>query len=373
MVDAVALIHLAYRLGPDLMTDQPFDLPRYRSGDAEIDAALADAVASFGDHHDPELVFEMMASVARMARNGTVRRDLKLVNSAVKELRYAMETFAPYEDRRKVSIFGSARTPADSPEYSSAREFGEAMVQQGWMAITGAGPGIMTAGIEGAGPANSFGVNILLPFESGEPPGMAGDPKLINFRYFFTRKLMFMKESHGYALFPGGFGTLDETFELLTLMQTGRTYLAPVVLLDAGSTYWESWSDFVHRELGDRNLISMADLELARICHTTEQATEEICAFYRRYHSMRFVGKRLVLRLTEALTPAEIAELAAEFDDIVETGSIEAIDTTESETADDDVIDLPRLAFAFDKRSYGRLRLLIDRINHHERSPDAVI
>lgn len=352
--------------------DLPFAVGRYRSGDDDLDAALAEVVERIGPPHEHELLFEMLVSVARLGRGGTPRRDLKLLNSAVKELRYAMEVFEPFEDRRKVSIFGSARTPADAPEYRGAREFAAAMAEHGWMAITGAGPGIMTAGIEGAGPDNSFGVNILLPFESGEPPGLAGDRKLINFKYFFSRKLMFMKESHGYALFPGGFGTLDEAFELLTLMQTGRTYLAPVVLLDAGSTYWESWSDFVRRELGERGLISPADLELARICHTTEEATTEIRAFYRRYHSMRFVGKRLVLRLTEELDAAEVAELDREFADIVESGSIERVDATESEVADDDVVDLPRLALVFDRRSYGRLRLLLDRVNGHQRSPDAV-
>ncbi len=350
------------------MTDTPswFSLPRYRTGDDAIDQALAGVIGLIDNRENAELVFEMLATAARLGRNETGRGDLKLLNSALKELRYAIRAFAPYEDHRKVSIFGSARIHADSPEYRLAHDFAEGMVGRNWMVITGAGPGIMTAGIIGAGAENSFGVNIVLPFESGSPPGLEGDPKLINFRYFFSRKLMFMKESHGYALFPGGFGTLDETFELLTLMQTGRTYLAPVVMLDADTSYWETWTHFVEYELGERGLISAADLDLARICHTVDDAVDEICSFYRTYHSMRFVGKRLVLRLGHELDRDEVAEIDKEFSDIVESGHIAAIDTTDAEIADDDVVDLPRLAFAFDRRSYGRLRQMIDRINHHE-------
>ncbi|MDH3754499.1 MAG: LOG family protein [Acidimicrobiia bacterium] len=341
-------------------------LPRYRTGNDDTDALLLELVDQLGNDTDRDIVFELLVSVARLGTNGTDRGDLKLVNSALKELRYAFEVFGPYAERRKVSIFGSARTSRDSPQYAAARDFAAAMVAKEWMVITGAGPGIMTAGIEGAGASNSFGVNIQLPFESGATAAIADDPKLVNFKYFFTRKLTFMKESHGYALFPGGFGTLDEAFELLTLMQTGRTYLAPVVLLDAGASYWETWLHFIERELGDRGLISSADLDLVRITDDIGAAVDEICDFYRTYHSSRYVGRRLVLRLSDEPSGADVSALNREFADILESGSIDRIDATDSELADDDVVDLPRLALHFDRRSFGRLRHLVDRLNHHE-------
>ncbi len=348
----------------DPIRPMPAQYPRYRTGRPDLDELIGAAVDGLGDHPDRNLVFEMMASAARLGLEGAHRGELKLVNAALKELRYSFHVFAPYRDIRKVSIFGSARTKPDRPEYVAAREFAAAMVDEGWMAITGAGPGIMTAGIEGAGAENSFGVNILLPFESDAAGPIAGDPKLINFKYFFTRKLMFMKESHGYALFPGGFGTMDEAFELLTLMQTGRTYLAPVALVDPpGSSYWDTWIHFVERELGGAGLISPADLSLVRLTGDVESAVETLCGFYRTYHSMRFVGRRLVLRLHHELAASEIKTLNDEFADLLEAGRIEAIDATAAEIEDDDVADLPRLALMFDRRSYGRLREMVDRLN----------
>ena len=338
--------------------------PRYRTGRPELDDQIAATVDAIGDHPDRNLLFEMVVSATRLGLEGADRGELKLLNAALKELRYSFEVFGPYRDIRKVSIFGSARTQPDQPEYIAAREFGAAMVEKGWMAITGAGPGIMTAGIEGAGAENSFGVNILLPFESEASGPIADDPKLINFKYFFTRKLMFMKESHGYALFPGGFGTMDEAFELLTLMQTGRTYLAPVALVDPpGSSYWDTWLHFVERELCDAGLVSAADLSLVQLTGDVEDAVDTLCDFYRNYHSMRFVGGRLVLRLQHALDADHVASLNSEFSGILADGRIESIEATAAEIADDDVPELPRLAMAFDRRSYGRLRELVDRLN----------
>lgn len=339
--------------------------PRYRTGDDALDQQILDLLEAAGDPNHRDLLFELVVSAVRMGKDNVGRGDVKLVNSAIKELRYSFHVFEPYKAVRKVTLFGSARTPVDDPDYASAREFGGAMAARDWMVMTGAGPGIMAAGIEGAGADNSFGINIMLPFEASATPFIADDPKLINFRYFFTRKLTFMKESDGYALFPGGFGTMDECFELLTLMQTGKSYLTPVVLVDPpGSTYWEHWMDFAREELLANNLISAADLSLVRIAHTTEEATDEVCRFYDTYHSMRFVGRRLVLRLEREPSSAEVAELNKEFDDILE-GDIELIGATPAEVDDEDFVDLPRLSLPFDRHGFARLRQMIDRLNKH--------
>lgn len=317
-----------------------------------------------GAEADADLVFEMVVSTVRMGREAADRGDLKLVNSALKELRYSLLVFEPYEDTRKVAIFGSARIAPGDRSYIVARDFGRAMAERDWMVITGAGPGIMAAGVEGAGADRAFGVNILLPFESEATPLLAGDPKLINYRYFFTRKLTFMKESNAFALLPGGFGTMDEAFELLTLMQTGRTPLAPVVLLEAeDSTYWRTWLDFVERELLQRGLIAAEDLSFVRICDTVEEAVQEVSRFYAVYHSMRYVGRRLVLRLDRVLHDDQLEEINAAFSDIVVSGRIERTPAAASEIEDEDVPHLPRITFAFDRTHYARLRALIDHLN----------
>ena len=340
------------------------DLPSYRTGVDHIDATLAEVAAAVGRPEDTALLFEMLASAYRMGAEGLDRGELKLVNSALKEIRYSFGLFDQYRDIHKVCIFGSARTRPDEPAYQCAVDLGAAMADHEWMVMTGAGPGIMQAGIEGAGAENSFGINIVLPFEADAASVIAGDPKLINFRYFFTRKLAFMKESHGFALLPGGFGTMDESFELLTLMQTGKQPIAPIVLLDPpGGSYWATWQDFVERELLDNNLISPADMALVSLTDSVEEAVDEICGFYTTYHSARYVGQRLILRLSDDIDDDVLAELDREFADIVVKGGIERVDATESEIDDHDNVDLPRLALYFDKASYSRLRLLIDRIN----------
>ncbi len=337
---------------------------RYRTGDEALDQQIVDLLEAAGVHRDADLVFEMLVSATRMGREAVDRGDLKLVNAALKELRYSFLVFEPYRRVRKVSIFGSARTKVDDPGYRVARDFGRAMADRGWMVITGGGPGIMEAGIDGAGADRAFGVNIVLPFEQEPTPLLVGDPKLINFRYFFTRKLSFMKESSAFAMLPGGFGTLDETYELLTLMQTGRTPIVPVVLIEPqGSTYWESWLHFTETELAGRSLISPEDLSLVRICPTIDEAVREICAFYARYHSMRFVGRRLVLRLTSPVDDDELDALNREFADIIAGSPIERTEASAGEVDDDDVPGLPRIALGFDRRSFARLRHLIDRLN----------
>ncbi len=336
----------------------------YRTGNDDIDREILDLVEVI-DPADRELVFEMVVTAMRLGREDVERGDLKLVTAAIKELRYSFQVFAPYADVMKCTIFGSARIEHGDPAYRCAHDFARAIAAAGWMVITGAGPGIMQAGHEGAGRDNSFGVNIMLPFETDANPVIAGDPKLINFRYFFTRKVMFMKESHGYVLLPGGFGTMDETFELLTLIQTGKTPPAPVVLLDPpGGTYWQNWRRFIEQELRDGGLISSDDLCLVRLTDSVDEAVAEICSFYNTYHSMRFVGPRLVIRLKREVGDDELVILNHDFSDIVKTGAIERIGPTEPEMRDGDEIDLHRIAFRFDRHALARLRRLIDRLNH---------
>jgi uncharacterized protein (TIGR00730 family) len=266
-----------------------------------------------------------------------------------------------------VAIFGSARTQPDDPLYHQARRFAEAVAARDWMVITGAGPGIMEAGIEGAGPDHAFGVSIRLPFEAASTQFIADDPKLINFRYFFTRKLAFVKEADAFVLLPGGYGTMDETFELLTLMQTGKAQPGPVVLLDTpGGTYWEGWLEFVRGELLTNQYVSGPDLELLFVTDDVDAAVGEVTEFFANYHSQRFVEGRLVLRVRRAPPPAGLAALSDEFGDIVRRGAIERVDPSPAEIADDDALDLERVAFWFDRHGWSRLRELIDRLNGHE-------
>jgi uncharacterized protein (TIGR00730 family) len=252
----------------------------------------------------------------------------------------------------------------DDPLYEQARLFAAAMAERDWMVITGAGPGIMSAGIEGAGTENSFGVNIRLPFEAAASQFIADDPKLINFRYFFTRKLAFMKESHGFVLLPGGFGTMDEAFELLTLVQTGKSHPAPIVLLEVpGGTYWASWREFVEKELAARRLISGDDLGLVKITDDINDAVDEIEGFYANYHSLRFVDRALVLRMRQLPSEEGLERLNEEFADIITQGRIEPAQPSPAEVADHDHVELARLRFRFDRTHWSRLRQLINALN----------
>ncbi|HEX5094850.1 MAG TPA: TIGR00730 family Rossman fold protein [Acidimicrobiia bacterium] len=343
-------------------------LPRYRTGDAEIDEQIADLIAKLGDDvRDTDLLFELVVSTVRLARDHASRGDLKMANAALKEMRYAFAVFEPYRSARKAAIFGSARTRRDDPLYEQTVRLAEALAAADWMVITGAGPGIMEAGIEGAGAASSFGVGIRLPFEAATSQFLADDPKLVNFRYFFTRKVTFVKESHAFILLPGGFGTLDEAFELLTLVQTGKSQPAPIVLLDVpGGTYWLTWLEFVHRELRDRGYISAEDLDLVKITDDVDVALAEVTGFYRNFHSLRFVAGDLVLRIHEQPTEPELAALNDEFADIVSRGRIEIAEASPAEIADRDYPELPRLRFRFDRHGFARLRKLIDRLNAPE-------
>ncbi|HEX9258787.1 MAG TPA: TIGR00730 family Rossman fold protein, partial [Acidimicrobiales bacterium] len=266
----------------------------------------------------------------------------------------------------KVAIFGSARTKPDDPLYQQTRIAAQALAEQGWMVVTGAGPGIMAAGMEGAGREHSFGVSIRLPFEQGANPIIAHDEKLVSMKYFFTRKLMLIKESKGFICLPGGFGTLDETFELLTLTQTGKGVPVPIVFLDVpGGTYWQHARQFIDGELVSRRLVDPTDLELFFITDDPVEAVEEVTRFYANYDSMRYVGDRLVLRLRKAPDDEQLALLNERFGHLCATGRIERTDALAPEVADHDALGCERIVLHFAKRYFGQLRALIDALNEN--------
>jgi uncharacterized protein (TIGR00730 family) len=344
-------------------------LPRYRTGDAELDRRVEELIDALPVDRNADLIFELVTSAIRLAQDGASRGDLKVANASLKELRYAFQVFAPYRAARKASIFGSARTRPDDPLYDQARRLASALAEHDWMIITGAGPGIMTAGIEGAGVDHAFGVSIRLPFEATTSEFLEGDPKLVNFRYFFTRKLTFVKESDGFALLPGGFGTLDEAFETLTLIQTGKAQPAPIVLLDVpGGTYWHGWNEFVEAELDQRGYISPEDMKFVLITDDVDVAVEELTSFYANYHSMRFVEGELVLRMHHAPEGAQLDALNDVFATIVTRGKIEKVGPSKVEIKDKDFPELERLRFRFDRRNWARIRELIDAVNEPYRS-----
>jgi len=305
---------------------------------------------------------QMLTTVLKMFEDGAEVGDLKISNSALKELRYAFKVFAPYRDVPKVTVFGSARTPADHPFSALARDLGRRMVEAGWMVVTGAGSGVMGGAQAGAGREKSFGLNIRLPFEQEANPWIADDPKLITFKYFFTRKLFLLKESAAVCYLPGGFGTCDEAFEVLTLIQTGKTRLIPVILLDVpGGTYWKTWETFVRGQMVEQDLISGEDVHLYRLANSVEEAAREILGFYRVFHSQRVVGEHLVLRLRRPLSEQALADLQREFEDILKGPAEQVPGPLPAEG--DEYPDLPRLVLPFNRTNYGRLRLLIDSLN----------
>ena len=306
----------------------------------------------------------MIGTLSDLAKEGTSVGDLKIVGAALAEMTEAFRVFRPYRSIRKMTMFGSARTLPDDPVYILARDLASQLAQAEWMIVTGAGPGIMAAGIEGAGADRSFGINIRLPFEQGANPFIAQDPKLVEMRYFFTRKLMLIKESHAYAILPGGFGTQDESFELLTLLQTGKAEPAPVVMMETpGGTYWQGWLRFLEEEAIGSGWVSPDDVSLFKVATTAEEAAAEILGFYRNYHSCRWVGDLLVLRLQTAPSRDELADLNQRFDDIITRGTIRSASAFPPERSSNDHPELPRLALRFDKWHFARLRQLIDAIN----------
>ncbi len=305
---------------------------------------------------------QLLTTALKLHEDGAGTGDLKITNTALKELRYAYKVFAPYAAVRKVTVFGSARAASSEQAVTSARLFGKRMTEESWMVVTGAGAGIMGAAQEGAGGEQSFGLNIRLPFEQEANPWIASDPKLITFKYFFTRKLFLVKEASGVALFPGGFGTMDETFELLTLMQTGKSALVPVVLIEAGpKPYWRIWHRWIAGTLVERGLIDPEDTSLFKIVDTPDEAVAEITGFYRVYHSARIVGDDLVLRLTRSLQAAQVADLQDKFADILKGQARLEPGPVPREL--NEFPELARLILPFDHRSFGRLRQLIDFVN----------
>jgi len=313
---------------------------------------------------DGDMVGEIVETALKLLRDQTNRADIKLINKSLKELRYAMKVFAPYREVRKVSIFGSARTPDTHDDYKAASKFGKAMVADGWMVITGAGGGIMAAGHGGAGAEPSFGLAIRLPFEQATNPHIANDPKLINFKYFFTRKLMFVRSSHAIALFPGGFGTMDEGFEVLTLVQTGKSVPMPIVYIDRpGGDYWKSWQKYVDRQLLERGLIGHDDLRLYKITDNVEEAVHEVTHFYSNYHSVRYVKDDLIMRLHRQPTEAQLDEINHTFKDLCMKGTFKVSGALHAERDEPSLAHLHRLVFHFNKRDHGRLRILIDHLN----------
>jgi hypothetical protein len=328
--------------------------------------AIFQLVREFAPGENEDLLAQMIVTICRLAADKADRGDIKILNTALRELRYAFKVFAPYGQFHKVSIFGSSRTAEDDPRYIQAARFAELIQAEGWMVITGAGDGIMRAGHHGAKRAASFGVAISLPFEQSTNDIIADDPKLVNFKYFFTRKLMFIKEAEAVVLFPGGFGTQDEGFEALTLVQTMKAPPVPIVLCDEpGGSYWTDWRRFVDQDLLAHGMIDPDDVNLFRITDSAEEAVAEITGFYRVYHSSRFVGDDLVIRLNGPVSAETLSQINEEFSDILTGGRFEL---RQGPVAGEELAlpDKPRLVFRFNRRSTGRLRMLINAINGAE-------
>ncbi|MEP6699459.1 MAG: TIGR00730 family Rossman fold protein [Verrucomicrobiota bacterium] len=342
--------------------DQP---SRHQSN---IDPAFAERVrqlvADWGAEKSPELIEEMITTALKMSRDKMGTGDLKLMNRSLKEMRYAARIFSGYRAFRKVCVFGSARTPPSEAQYKVAENFAREMVAHNYMVITGGGDGIMGAAQLGAGREHGFGLNIRLPFEQRANPIIEGDPKLINFNYFFTRKLNFVKETHALALFPGGFGTMDEGFEVLTLMQTGKARIIPMVLLDKpGGSYWETWLEFLHEHLFKLGYIGEEDFHFFKSVPDVTAAVEEILHFYSVYQSSRWVGEQLVIRLVKKLPEKAVAQLNEDFADVVRAGAIVQGAALRQEKNEPEIWELPRLILSPHRRSFGRFRQLIDAIN----------
>ena len=326
-----------------------------------IDRLIRDA----GEVRHPDFVREMILAALKSGQESEDRIDLKIMNSTLKEMRFTTKVFSPYRGVRKVTVFGSARTRPREPIYRMAQEFGRRLSEAGYMVITGGGPGIMQAVNEGAGPENSFGVNIRLPFEQQMNPVLTDNPRAITYKYFFNRKVAFLKEADAVALFPGGFGTLDEAMETLTLVQTGKRAPLPLILIDEpGGTYWTRYIEFLKEELLLNRYISETDLDLFERLESPDEAVQRIRLFYSRYHSLRYVGEKLVIRLLSALEKKEVQDLCARFVDILAPqGGICLSEALPAESEEPELAHLPRLVLDFERKDFARLRHLIDAIN----------
>ncbi len=334
------------------------------ASNSDLAQQLQQLLVDLPNHPQGKLIQRALQVLLRVAQEDTERLNWKILTASLEDLEQGFKRFYPYRHTRKISIFGSARTAPQEPEYQIAFDFARCMTEAGFMVITGAGGGIMQAGNAGAGRDNSFGLNIQLPFEQGANSSINGDDKLINFKYFFTRKLFFLKESDAIALFPGGFGTQDEAFETLTLCQTGKYGPVPLVLVDRpGGDYWYSWNDYICSQLKAKGLISSEDPSLYTITDRLDVACQTIKNFYRVYHSSRYIGKLFVMRLNLELSDPVVEQLNHEFSDILNQGEITKNVALPQEQQDLEILHLPRLSFYFNQKSFGRLYQLISKIN----------
>jgi uncharacterized protein (TIGR00730 family) len=330
----------------------------------QIDQLIDRLIDTAGDINQPQIVREMLISALKIGQETDYLADLKLINRTLQEMRYTAQVFGPYRDRKKVTIFGSARTEPDDEMYQKCLRFSKSLADRGYMIITGGGPGIMQAGNEGAGSENSFAVNIRLPFEQKPNPVMLRNPRLVTYKYFFNRKVAFVKEADAVAVFPGGFGTLDEAMEVFTLIQTGKTSPKPLILVDDNDGYWERFFDFVKESLLVKGFISGEDFSLFTITKDEQEAVEVIDTFYRTYHSMRFIDHRLVIRLNKELTAENIVTLVDEFPELlVHDDEIRCCGPFPEEFDEPDLASLPRITMLFDHHHYGLLIAFINRIN----------
>lgn len=337
---------------------------KFSGENKEIDQLISQLVEASGGIQHKENVREMLLSVLKIGQEVDYLADLKLINRTLREMRFTARVFGPYRDRKKVTIFGSARTPEHDEMYQKCVQFSKRLAELGYMIITGGGPGIMQAGNEGAGSENSFAVNIRLPFEQSPNPVMYRNPKLITYKYFFNRKVAFVKEADAVAVFPGGFGTLDEAMEVFTLVQTGKTSPKPLILIDDSEGYWERFFEFVKESLLVKGFISGEDFSLFTITKSVDEAVSVIDTFYRVYHSIRFIGHRLVIRLNKVLTNEQIAVLSDEFSELLTNGDgIRCCEAFPEEHDEPDLINLSRISFLFDHHHYGLLVAFINRIN----------
>lgn len=338
---------------------------RFHGSNGPVDDAIEALMEMAGGVRRPRLVREMIIAALKAGQEDDEKADLKLMNTSLKEMRFTAKIFGPYRHIKKVSVFGSARIQKDDPTYQLAALLGRKLKEAGYMVITGGGPGIMQAVNEGAGKDFSFGINIRLPFEQKSNPVVDGSAKNIIYKYFFNRKVAFIKEAHAVALFPGGFGTMDEAMETLTLLQTGKRDPMPLILIDVpDSSYWSQWLEFLKEELLERGYINAPDFNLLERVNSVPEVVERINRFYSRYHSLRYVEDKLVLRLNSPVEAREAEKLKAAFADIlVPGGDIRLSGPLPEEANEPDLEHLPRLALDFNRKSLGRLRKLIDALN----------
>lgn len=353
----------------DVPKEHPQDETAPKSGHRHAPPDMGEADVMPTEHgwdveQKSQLAQEIKESADKLLRDDATRGDMKIISRAVKELRYAFKVFKPYRRRRKITVFGSARIKPDHPTYIQAVELGRRLAEEGWMVVTGAGGGIMEAAHVGAGRDMSMGLNIMLPFEQDANYVISDDEKLVHLKYFFTRKLLFVKEVHGIVLCPGGFGTLDEGFETLTLVQTGKRDLMPIVLLDQpGGTYWSDLIEYIKKQLFANGLISPEDLSLVKVTDSVEDALDEVMGFYSVYNSMRYVRGQLILRLHKEPSDEFLEHLNEEYQDLLESGRIQKVKAHPLESDDAHLEKLTRLGLRFNRRSIGRLRQMVDHIN----------